>query len=786
MQSVGVTAAGTASGTATRTGTRWYELQTLGTSPGAAPPGVRQSGTVYDASSQALSYWMASLNVNGQGHVAMGMTRAGGGADGFANVAVTGRLASDWLGTMDAPTLVTSNAGFTINAGYQSSSSIKRWGDYSHTSVDPNDDMTLWTLQEYITANNRWALRLVRLLAPPPATLSSVSPSTIATGQTNVAVTLTGVSTSGSGFFDPGTGFPSRPTATSSGTGVVVTAVTVNSPTEVTLTLSTVGAASGTRTLTFTNPDGQTTALPAALTVSGIAPTSWSVVAGGGTQPVQVTTATAWTAVSNQPWLTLSRAGGTGPGSVLLTAAPTTSVSPRTAVATIAGETVTVTQAGGVATYTVTPASVTLPASGGAQLVTVASSMTDAVWTATSTQRWLTVSSAGGTGSGSATLVADVNTRVSPRTATATIAGQTVTVTQAGIVSPFTLDPLTWTASGRGGSRIVTLLTAEMDAPWTASSDAPWLTVTPMAGTGPGTVTVAAQRLPGTDVRAGSVTIAGHVLPVTQEPIEDEPLELTVTSTRQNVVELQWLWAGLPPDGYVVKGGLVPGETLAVLPTGSTAPTFAFTAPAGQFWVRVAGVRGGMELPSSSDVMITVDVPASPTAPTSLQGAASGSRLDLAWVNTYNGGAATSTLLEVAGALNLTVPLAVTDRFTFDGVPDGTYTFRVRSTGAGGTSAASNSVTLAFPGQCEVPEAAESFQAYTQGNVVTLRWNPPARGPAVTRYLLHVEGPVSLVAPLTTREVRTVAPPGIYTVRVTSENPCGLGATTVKRVVTVP
>jgi hypothetical protein len=729
---------------------------------------------------------MASLNINGQGHVAMGMTRAGGGVDGFANVAVTGRLSSDSLGTMDTPTLVTSNSAFTLNTGYQPSSSIKRWGDYSHTSVDPNDDMTLWTLQEYITANNRWALRLVRLLAPPPATLTSVSPSTIATGQTNVAVTVTGLSTSGSGFFDPGAGFASRPTATFSGTNVSVTGVTVHSPTQATLTVSTVGAGTGARTLTFANPDGQTTALAAALTVAGVAPTSWSVGATGGTQVVQVTAATAWTAFSSESWLTLSTAGHTGPGSVVLTAAETTSVAPRSAVATIAGETVAVTQAGGVATYTVTPASFTVPASGGSQLVTVASSLTDAVWTAASTQRWLTVSSGGGTGSGSATLVAAGNATVAPRTATATIAQQTVTVTQAGLVSPFTLEPSTWTASGRGSSRTVALLTSELDAPWTASSDVPWLTVAPTAGIGPATLTVAAQRLPGGDDRTGTVTIAGHVLSVAQEPIQDEPLELTVTSIRQQVVELQWLWAGPPPDGYVLKGGLVPGETLAVLPTGSTAPTFTFAAPAGQFWVRVAGLRGGAELPASSDVMVTVEVPAPPSAPVSLQGVATGSRLDLAWVNTHNGGASTGALLEVAGALNLTIPMAMTDRFSFDGVPDGTYTFRVRSTGEGGTSAASNPVTLAFPGLCEVPEAAESFQAYTQGNIVTLRWNPPSRGPAVTRYLLHVDGPVSLVAPLTTREVRTVAPPGIYTVRVTSENPCGLGATTVKRVVTVP
>ena len=41
---------------------------------------------------------------------------------------------------------------------------------------------------------------------------------------------------------------------------MTVTAVTYNSPTSVTLTVNTVGAAAGPRTLTLTNPDGQTAA----------------------------------------------------------------------------------------------------------------------------------------------------------------------------------------------------------------------------------------------------------------------------------------------------------------------------------------------------------------------------------------------------------------------------------------------------------------------------------------------------------------------------------------------
>ena len=291
---IGVNASGVASASATRTATRWYELQDLGTTALAPAPVVRQSGTVFDATSQALSYWMSAINVNGQGHAAMGLTRAGAGTGGHANAAFTGRLATDTLGTMASPLLYTTNTAFTLNTGVQPSSSVKRWGDYSYTSVDPNDDMTMWTLQEYVAADNRWAIRLVRLRPPPPATITSVSPATVTTGQAAVTVSVTGTASSGSGFFDPGPGFASRLSAAFSGSNVTVTGVTVNSPTQVTLTLSTAGAAPGSRTLTVTNPDGQSASLAAALTVVApptftVTPTSWQVPSAGGTQAVTVT-----------------------------------------------------------------------------------------------------------------------------------------------------------------------------------------------------------------------------------------------------------------------------------------------------------------------------------------------------------------------------------------------------------------------------------------------------------------------------------------------------------------
>src|SRR5206468_359280 len=107
--------------------------------------------------------------------------------------------------------------------------------------------------------------------APAPATPASASPNTVPTGQPSLNVTINGTSVSGSGFFDPGPdaggpGFASHISASVSG-GVTVNSVTFNSPTQVVLNISTVGAPLGAKNVTITNPDGQSLTGTGILTV---------------------------------------------------------------------------------------------------------------------------------------------------------------------------------------------------------------------------------------------------------------------------------------------------------------------------------------------------------------------------------------------------------------------------------------------------------------------------------------------------------------------------------------
>jgi hypothetical protein len=239
--------------TRTRNGSRWYEVANLDSTLTLA-----QSGTVFDPTApndvNRRNYWIPSIMVSGQGHVAMGFSTAG--TNEYINAATVGRLSGDAPGTMGTPTLYTNSTTAYNPPDDTGGSNGRRWGDYSYTSVDPEDDMTMWTIQEFCDATNSYGVRAVKLLAPPPATPLSANPSGIRENQSSINVTITGASTSGSGFFDPGTGFAKRISATISG-GVTVNSITYNSPTQVTLNVSTVGASAGTKSVTVTNPDGQ-------------------------------------------------------------------------------------------------------------------------------------------------------------------------------------------------------------------------------------------------------------------------------------------------------------------------------------------------------------------------------------------------------------------------------------------------------------------------------------------------------------------------------------------------
>lgn len=253
-----VTNAGIGSGSGDRIGGRWYEIRNLTTTPT-----LTQSGTMFSTAATARHFNIPAITMNGQGHAAIASSTYG--ADLFASVGGSFRLRTDPVGTIETPSILQSSST-AYNAGFQTSR--YRWGDYSQTVVDPTDDMTFWSFQEYCSNTNQWGLRVLQIRPPAPASVTLVSPTTIEQGETG-NYTVIGTSVSGTEFFDPGAGFTNRLQASLSGTGLTVNSVSFTNPTTFVMNVTASGTATlGARNLTVTNPDGQTSVGNAMLTVT--------------------------------------------------------------------------------------------------------------------------------------------------------------------------------------------------------------------------------------------------------------------------------------------------------------------------------------------------------------------------------------------------------------------------------------------------------------------------------------------------------------------------------------
>jgi YVTN family beta-propeller protein len=286
---------------------------------------------------------------------------------------------------------------------------------------------------------------------------------------------------------------------------------------------------------------------------------------------------------------------------------------------------------------------------------------------------------------------------------------------------------------------------------------------------------------------AGSSNLATVVLSVVTGP--QPPTGLYVSSVVGNTVTLRWTppAVGDTPTGYVLAGGVSPGEVLATFSTGSTAPTFTFVAPSGSFYIRMHTVSGANTSAASEEIRLVVGAFALPSTPANLLGVVSGSTVSLAWRNTFEGGAPTDLFLHVTGSLGATLLLPVVDSVTVAGVPNGTYTLNLRAANATGASALSNSVTLTVPSACSgVPAAPSNFLASKDGNLITVLWERATTGAAATGFVVNVTGSFVGSFPTTQRTLSGTVGPGVYTITVQATNVCGASLPTLPQTVVIP
>ncbi len=250
-------------------------------------------------------------------------------------------------------------------------------------------------------------------------------------------------------------------------------------------------------------------------------PVSQTFPVSGGSGSVSVTAAPsdcAWTATSDSGWLTItSGASGTGNGSVAFSVSANSASGSRSGHLTIGGKTFTVTQEGTACTYSISPSSRSIDASGGTGSVAVTAG-SNCAWTATSNAAWITITSgAGGTGNGTVSYTVAANDAATSRSGTMTIAEKTFTVTQAGkpvCVYYLSSSGQLFSASGGAGSVAVT---AQTGCSWTASSNADWITITAGgSGSGNGTVNYSVAAHSGSASRSGALQIADQTYTVSQ------------------------------------------------------------------------------------------------------------------------------------------------------------------------------------------------------------------------------------------------------------------------------
>jgi hypothetical protein len=256
-----------------------------------------------------------------------------------------------------------------------------------------------------------------------------------------------------------------------------------------------------------------------------LTPAAPSVGPGGGSVTIQIqaNAACPWSAATNAGWVRItSGASGQGDGAVTLAVDANTGAA-RSAHINVAATDVTLEQESGEAapplppgcSYTIQPGGQTMPAAGGPGIIDVMASAGTCSWTAVSNAGWIAITGgAAAAGNGRVSFDVAGNAGAS-RTATMSVAGQTFTLTQAGVSCSYSITPSSEAVAAAGGTSTIAVTTGGSCA-WTSATNAGWITVASGGtGTGPATVKLNIAANSGA-ARTGTATIAAQTFTVTQ------------------------------------------------------------------------------------------------------------------------------------------------------------------------------------------------------------------------------------------------------------------------------
>lgn len=145
----------------------WMVINTVDTGTGrgsihwlridAANTAIIDEGYIGDATQ---SFLFPSLAANHDGDVVIGFNAVGPGPGQFASsYAVVGKTVGRKTVFGDPMLLARGRASYQLPTDV----GVASWGDYSRTTLDPEDDMTFWTIQQIAVDTTHWATQVTAL-----------------------------------------------------------------------------------------------------------------------------------------------------------------------------------------------------------------------------------------------------------------------------------------------------------------------------------------------------------------------------------------------------------------------------------------------------------------------------------------------------------------------------------------------------------------------------------------------------------------------------------------------
>jgi hypothetical protein len=158
-------AGGSPVGAVDRTNVYWYELDPAAMVSNGTP--IVQSGVIDGGA--GVHHFYPSIATNKDDAAFLGMSRSD--STKFVEAIAIGRDAVLEEGTLCPPTVIKRGEDSYVKIF---NGTDVRWGDYSASAVDPSDDTTFWTLQEYAetdvgpgASDDRWGTQWARATSDP-------------------------------------------------------------------------------------------------------------------------------------------------------------------------------------------------------------------------------------------------------------------------------------------------------------------------------------------------------------------------------------------------------------------------------------------------------------------------------------------------------------------------------------------------------------------------------------------------------------------------------------------